>query len=163
MAITSITRISQQRKKSKAINKQKPLHKILMGFIAILCLLLSSCVIKSQLKHYLAVGSESKILSSSSNATKNSHKSNSRQSAMTTAFNNCQLHDPTTLLTDVAHISQQAQGPLWPVLPLLLSSTFSLLLADLPRLNTKIKLLYIGKLMQLVQLPLFLRHRRLLI
>jgi hypothetical protein len=163
MASTHIAKPTPQRIKAKERNTKKSLAKILMGFIALICLLLSSCVIKSQLKRYLGFSNESIFLLSSSNTTKKTNQSEHQQTALTSTFNFCQLHAPSTLLSDGAHIGQGAQRLLGHGFTLFLSSTFLLLMAGLPSPNDLLKRQCSENWPQPAAMPLFIRHRRLLI
>jgi len=150
-------------KKPQSFSQQTPLLRLLMGFIAVLCLLLSSCIIKSQLKRYLIGAEQSNAQLSHGNPAEAAHKGHPGQPSVTTTYNLCQLHAPSAFLTAGAQMGQGFEPLSLKGITLFLSSAFLLLIGG--RI-APIKISHLhdnGKFRELTTLPLFLRHRRLLI
>ncbi|UAY55523.1 hypothetical protein [Arachidicoccus terrestris] len=131
------------------------IRKALMGFIAVLCLLLSSCLIKSQLKNLLDQDGHAAIMSRAVNNTNNAigklHP------------NICVVRTPSELWSAARdtlrfHINISSDTATLFVL----SAFFIWLAGAFSELDASNRF-YSGRSVRLATIPLFLSHRRLLI
>jgi len=141
---------------TKNKHKKQAVRKVLMGLVAAVCLILSSCIIKSQLKSLLGQASSTAM---SAKAAKESKKN-------ITSFqtNACVIDAPANLWSaDSASVLASFNG-LSGGLTLFIASAFLLLLtgAVISRLSTR-QVFYVNRNLRLAALPLFISHRRLLI
>lgn len=132
------------------------IRKALMGFIAVLCLLLSSCLIKSQLKNLLDQDGHAAMMP---RATNNSNKAIGKLHS-----NICVVSTPSELWSAAKDTLQSHLNISSDTTTLFVLSAFFIWLAALTfsALDARNRF-YLGRSVRLATIPLFLSHRRLLI
>lgn len=135
---------------------QKPgLQKVLMSFVAALCLLFSSCIIKSQLKDLLGRQAAMALMTT---ATDNSKK------AVSSHTLGCVVNTPAELWSVATDMTGLDTGLASGALTLFITSAFFVLLGGILLHDRGTRNgFYIDRKIALRALPLFLSHRRLLI